>query len=375
MENASGQNSSTKELKLYNPNRFNGLDGALCFITVLVAFALMPYVVKLLLGDVLLAISKYDTYIYMVISVTISQAVIFFVGFVYCKIRRVNPFAGGGYKASWDGIHVLMSIMLTLGVMMLFYFTHSQFFGYASELLPSSQGMPTVISPFSALFALIYIAEIAVLPAIAEEMVFRGIIMRGFEQFGGLFAVLCSSVMFSLMHGNFGQLILQFIGGLAIGGVVYITKNYLLGSIMHFVNNAFSIIYTLLIIPLTDSPISYKITAVTGSVTIILGVVFCLVSGIYFISMLIEKEKNRALGKDTSFKYEKKRYYLMQSNGKEKLCPHDSVPTFYIKDERDDRLFLIKGQYRALNKGASYKLSFILICVGILLATILLFLG
>ena len=59
--------------------------------------------------------------------------------------------------------------------------------------------------------------------------------MRGLEQFGGLFAVICSSVMFALMHGNFNQLILQFIGGLAIGGVVYITKNYFLGVIMHCV--------------------------------------------------------------------------------------------------------------------------------------------
>ena len=164
---------------------------------------------------------------------------------------------------------------------------------------------------------------VSAFPAIIEEMMFRGIIMRGLEQFGSLFAVICSSAMFSLMHGNFGQIVLQFLGGLAIGGVVMVTKNYLLGMIMHFVNNSFSTIYTFMITVLFDHPIYENIIAVTGSATIILGVIFTLVATVYFISMLFNNEKNKILGKSTENKFEKKRYYLMLDQNGEKIVKQD----------------------------------------------------
>ena len=359
------------KIRLYNPNRFNGLDAGICYLIVLLVFVVAPYFIKMAIGDFLKAVSEYDTFAYYVISTAISQFMIFFVAFIFCIVRRVNPFSGGGYKASWDGVHVLMAIMLTLGVMMTFYFTHLQFFDYTSILTGPSGEIEEHISVLSPLFMVVYLFEIAVLPAIIEEMMFRGIIMRGLEQFGGLFAVICSSIMFSLMHGNFGQLVLQFIGGLAIGGVVYITKNYLLGMIMHFTNNAFSVVYTLMITPIFEGPINQKIIAVTGSFSIVLGIVFCLVSGIYFISMLFEKEKNKALSKNVSNKYAKKRYYQMQEFGQEFLLPSDNIP--YLSNKNDERRFVINGKYRRLNRQSKNGISFAFIGLSILLATVIIF--
>ena len=60
---------------------------------------------------------------------------------------------------------------------------------------------------------------------------------------------------------------------------------------MHFINNSFAFIYTLLITPLVENPVWQNITSVTAAATIVLGVIFVLVSSIYFISMLVEKEK------------------------------------------------------------------------------------
>ena len=359
--------------RLYNPNRFNGLDAGICYVVVLLTFAVLPYFIRWVMGDFLKAVNSYDTFAYNVISTAISQFAIFAVAFVFCLIRRVNPFSGGGYKASWDGIHLLMATILMMGVMMTFYFTHLQFFDYTSELVDSSVKTEENISLLTPLFVIIYFAEIAILPAIIEEMMFRGIIMRGLEQFGGLFAVICSSIMFSLMHGNFGQLILQFIGGLAIGLVVYVTRNYLLGCVMHFVNNTFAFVYTLMTTPIFPGPINQKIVAVTGSFTIVLGVVFCLVGGIYFISMLFEKEKNKALGKTTNSRYEKKRFYQMQEYGQEALISSDKIPA--LSKDVDERLFVIKGRYRRLNGQSNKIVSFVFIGLGIILSTVMLFLG
>ncbi len=369
------KNPNGCSVRLYNPNRFNGMDAGICYVLILLVFFALPYAMSYFIGDFLKEVIQYDTLGYSVISVTISQTAIFAVALIYCLIRRVNPFSGGGYKASFDTVHVLMATMLMIGVMMLFYFTHLQFYDYASELVGPTQNVEQKISPFTILFAVIYFLEVAILPAIAEEMLFRGIIMRGLEQFGGLFAVICSSAMFSLMHGNFGQIVLQFIGGLAIGFVVYVTKNYLLGCIMHFVNNAFSVVYTFLITPLFSGPISIKITAVTGAATIILGVAFCLVGGIYFVSMLFEKQKNKILNKASSSIYEKKRYYQIKIGEEERLVPSELVPTLRVKRAFDDRLFVINGKYRRINCQSRSVASYLVIGIGVVLATVMLFLG
>ena len=359
----------------YNPNRFNGFDGALAFIIVLVAFIVVPSVVSALAGDVLRAIYEFDVYAYMCISIVLSQGIIFLTAFIYSKIRGVNPFDGGGYKISWDGVHVLMAIMLTVGIMMLFYYTHLQFSEFTEVLLPSGNQIEENFSPLSPIFVLVYLFEISVFPAIVEEMMFRGIIMRGLEQFGSLFAVVCSAAMFALMHGNFGQLILQFIGGIAIGGVVMITKNYLLGCIMHFINNSFAFIYTLLITPLVENPVWRNITSVTGAASIALGVIFVLVSSIYFIAMLIEKEKAKALGKTMGNKYEKKRYYAIKEDGEERAVAHTEVPELMLSTENDQRLFLINGRFKRINRRSKDVLSYVFIAIGITLSVVVILLG
>lgn len=249
---------ANKKMRLYNPNRFNAMDSGICYILVLVVFMALPHVLKRFLGDFLLTVYKYDYFAYAIINAFISQTAIFLIALFYGVFRRTKVFQGGGYKAKWDGVQILMSVILIIGVMMLFYFTHLFFSKYVGLVKDTSLETEQNLSIFAPLFCIVYLLEISIFPAIAEEMLFRGIIMRGLEQFGSLFAVICSSAMFSLMHGNFSQMILQFIGGIAIGGVVMITKNYLLGCAMHFTNNLFSVFYTFMVTVLVDNPIYRK---------------------------------------------------------------------------------------------------------------------
>ena len=362
-------------VKPYNPNRFNAFDSALCFIITLLSFVFVPIAIKNTVGGFLESIYLYDTYAYLCINIALSQSIILAVAFIYSRIRRTSVFDGGGYKLSWDGVHVLMAVMLTMGIMMLFYFTHLQFSEYTGILVGGSQEIEEHLSPFSVLFMLLYLFEVAVFPAVIEEMLFRGIIMRGLEQFGSLFAVICSSAMFSLMHGNFSQIVLQFIGGLAIGGVVMVTKNYLLGMIMHFVNNAFSTVYTFLITVLFENPIYENVIAVSGSATIILGVIFTLVGAVYFISMLFNKEKNKILGKNVEGKYEKKRYYLIFENGEQRTVKHTEIPNLRDKNQPIDKLYFINGRFRPINKLASPTVSYILLGLGVAFSVFIIFFG
>lgn len=87
---------------------------------------------------------------------------------------------------------------------------------------------------------LLNIFVFAVLPALMEELVFRGYVLRALRPYGDWFAVVISSLMFSLMHGNIAQIPFALIVGIALGWLYVMTDNIWLPVSVHFANNAFS---------------------------------------------------------------------------------------------------------------------------------------
>lgn len=72
---------------------------------------------------------------------------------------------------------------------------------------------------------------------VIEELLFRGAVMRSFQNFGKGFAILASTVLFSVMHGNFSQIPFAFAAGLVLG---YTAMEYNIwwSIFLHFFNNA-----------------------------------------------------------------------------------------------------------------------------------------
>lgn len=71
---------------------------------------------------------------------------------------------------------------------------------------------------------------------VVEEIVFRGVILRGLEPYGKRFAVVASAVLFGLFHGNLVQSPYAFAVGLVLG---YTAMEYSIGwaMVLHMVNN------------------------------------------------------------------------------------------------------------------------------------------
>lgn len=71
---------------------------------------------------------------------------------------------------------------------------------------------------------------------IVEEIVFRGVIMRGLQAYGRRFAIFASAVLFGLFHGNLVQSPYAFIVGLVLG---YTAMEYsiLWAMVLHMLNN------------------------------------------------------------------------------------------------------------------------------------------
>lgn len=82
---------------------------------------------------------------------------------------------------------------------------------------------------------------IAVLPALLEEAVFRGCVLRLLRPYGDWFAIVVSAVVFGLMHGNLRQIPFATIVGLVLGLLYVITNNIWIPVTVHFINNAVSV--------------------------------------------------------------------------------------------------------------------------------------
>lgn len=112
--------------------------------------------------------------------------------------------------------------------------------GYSIEMpeIPAPTKSPAGI--------LIFYIGIAVVPALVEEMAFRGVVMSALRRFGDTFAVVCSAILFGLMHCNLQQIPFAIMAGIFIGYAVVITDSLWTGIIIHFLNNAFSATVTLI---------------------------------------------------------------------------------------------------------------------------------
>lgn len=77
----------------------------------------------------------------------------------------------------------------------------------------------------------------AVFAPVAEELLFRGAVLRSFQPFGKRFAIFFSALLFGLFHGNLIQIPFAFLVGLILG---YVAVEYSLACsiALHFINNA-----------------------------------------------------------------------------------------------------------------------------------------
>lgn len=224
----------------YNPNEFTSV-GAVCFyIVLLLLFIAVPLTVRLTgFSDTIKTLAENDYYLYMVLSAVVSQGLILLSAVVFSLIKRTNPLSGGGYIFRFDFTPMLFGCALISGLQICFSSLHTEFAESASAFGPAAT-IPVEQIKGDPVFASLYLFIVVAVPCIVEEIAFRGIIMRGLNRFGGFAAVLISSAMFSLFHGNVQQIILQFLGGLAIGACAYITGNIAQGVAMHMFNNLFA---------------------------------------------------------------------------------------------------------------------------------------
>jgi hypothetical protein len=99
-----------------------------------------------------------------------------------------------------------------------------------------------LIEAHSAPELLLVMLVVAVVPAITEELLFRGLIQRNIEKStGGLRAAFITGVVFAAFHLNPFTLVALAALGIYFGYVVYRSNNITLAILAHFFNNGLAV--------------------------------------------------------------------------------------------------------------------------------------
>lgn len=99
---------------------------------------------------------------------------------------------------------------------------------------------------------LISILVIGISAGICEEVLFRGVIQRGFERLGAVKSILITAFLFGLLHLDFQRLFGTFLLGALIGFLVYRSNSIISGMFAHFINNSLAVAITFFALKATD---------------------------------------------------------------------------------------------------------------------------
>ena len=87
----------------------------------------------------------------------------------------------------------------------------------------------------------ISLISLVVLPAVCEELLFRGIIFRGLKQGGKTFSIIITGIMFSIFHMSITQSVYPLLMGILLSLVMYQEDNIYYPILIHIINNFLSL--------------------------------------------------------------------------------------------------------------------------------------
>ena len=171
-----------------------------------------------------------------------------------------------------------MCFTFILNILLAFMNMNLSLFGYTNEMSDYGEVNGIVGN-------IIYFVSIAIVPAIIEEFLFRGVILGTLRKYhGDVIAIIVSSVLFGFTHGNFLQTPLTALSGMIMGYLAVKTGSIIPSIILHFVNNSLAVTSEWLMKAIDNEQI-YGIVDTIIVFAFIVGGLICAIS-------LIKKYKN-----------------------------------------------------------------------------------
>lgn len=137
---------------------------------------------------------------------------------------------------------------------------------------------------------LFVIVVIAVVPALCEEVFFRGFVQKSFEQkYKPFRSALITAFFFGIYHFNPYGLVALIALGAYFGFAAYMSNSILIPIILHFLNNFLAVLVFLIFG--NDELISSSVSPQDGILSELIGFVILLILFTWFISYIIKDYK------------------------------------------------------------------------------------
>ena len=119
----------------------------------------------------------------------------------------------------------------------------SAFFG-SGNVTVEAMAETTSLPPYAIVLS---VMSTALVPALGEEFLFRGTILSNLMPYGKTGAIIGSAILFGLMHQNAQQIFYATASGILLGYVYVKTGSIWCGTLIHFFNNAFGVLETVIL--------------------------------------------------------------------------------------------------------------------------------
>ncbi len=294
------QNEDRKDIKMLSePTQASASGIAFSLATVLSIVLSVVFIIAVGTGDY----EQTDWYLYascILPQLGFAITAIWFLFYTKTPVKNVIKSQKCAPK------YFLIALLLQVGLFLLselnaLFLSFLGNFGYedAGIALPSMDGFGFVG----------VLVVVAILPAIFEEIMFRGILLGGLKNFGKVGAILLCGALFSLYHQNPAQTLYQFCCGVAFALIAVRSGSVLPTMLAHFFNNAFILLLTKFGVESFMAPVA---------VVILLLSPICLICSLVWLLVFDKKkeEKEEEMGQAATLdKSERKRFFGYASVG------------------------------------------------------------
>ena len=217
---------------------------------------------------------------YSIVMLAVNQIAMILVIFGYTKFAKINFLEANNLKKAPTVKQSITVVGIAISAMLAFL-PIAYLFVYLLEL-GGFRETSAIVIPSGAGGVISGLIFAVILPAFLEELLYRGAVLGGLKQKSYVSAVILTSLIFSLAHGNATQTVHQFLASTVFCLIVLYGGSVWYGIIAHLTNNLISLIFNY--IPLNLEGLGYY--------NILLGVM-CFIVGVSLLAILMRTFKQQ----------------------------------------------------------------------------------
>lgn len=170
------------------------------------------------------------------LTMSIGSVAILLPGLIYCLVKRIPVLRTIGLKKTRPLNFLMAAIVLICAYPVMVTLN------FLSMLFVENAVQDSMISLLNTTNLPVMLFIVAVLPAVSEEFVFRGILYNTYRKTAPLAGVILSALCFALMHGNFNQIPYALFLGIVMALMMEATDSIAVPMFMHFLMNGSNVL-------------------------------------------------------------------------------------------------------------------------------------